>query len=176
MVKNQGDGSAISPNVTVYIDGTFLASVQFNQLSPGETAKGACTWMTLSGEHVFKAVIDEADIIAENDENNNEKTMTLSINQKPVEEPGQEIKQAVTPESILPETATANDTEIIKALLFEDVSDNQNIAADIADSSPAAQPWWRKILMNKLFIIGVGAVGAGALVGLMLLRKKTRKK
>ena len=175
MIKNQGAGPANSPHITVYIDATFLATVQFSQLNPGETATGACTWTALNGEHFFKAVIDEPDIIAENDEANNEKSITLSIIQKPVAEPGQETKSAATPDSILPEMVTVNNTEIIKALLFEDVSDNQDISKNIADTSPATQPWWQKILMNKILIIGVGVLGVGAIAMLMLLRRKARK-
>ena len=83
-IKNQGAGIASKPQVTVYVNDTFLASVQFNQVSPGETASGACTWTARNGENVFKMVIDEADIIAESDEDNNEKTLTLAINQKSV--------------------------------------------------------------------------------------------
>lgn len=175
-IKNQGAGITSNTQVTVYVNDTFLASVQFNQLGPGETASGACTWTARSGENVFKMVIDEADIIAEDDEDNNEKTLTLTINQKSAEEPGQEITPVVPPESIVPETVTANDTEITKALLFEDVSDTQDIAKKIADTSPAAQPWWQKILMNRLFIVGVGAVGVGTLFVLMLLRRRSRRK
>jgi subtilase family serine protease len=176
MVKNQGAGQASSPQVTVYINDTFLASIQFNQLNAGETATGACTWTALSGNYTLNVVADEADIIVESNEKNNENTVIFSINQELSKDTTQEITPSATPESILPETVTANNTEIIKALLFEDVSDNQDIAADIADTSPAAQPWWQKILMNRLLIIGVGVLGVGAVVVLMLLKKKARKK
>lgn len=176
VVKNQGAGQAPSPDMTVYINDTFLASIRFDQISPGETVAGACTWTTLNGEYTLKVVADEADIIGENNENNNIKLMTLSINQGLLEDTTQEITPPATPESLPPDVTTDNNTEIIKALLFEEVSDNQDIAADIADTSPAAQPWWQKILMNRLFIIGVGALGVGVLVALVLLRRRSRKK
>jgi hypothetical protein len=46
---------------------------------------------------------------------------------------------------------------------------------DIAGNITAPPPKWQSIVQNKLFIIGFGVVGVGAIVVLLFFRKKTSK-
>ncbi|OGO07826.1 MAG: hypothetical protein A2Y92_05925 [Chloroflexi bacterium RBG_13_57_8] len=127
----------------------------------------------MSGNHTFRAVIDEADVIGENDENNNEKSGTLSLGQD--EDTIQETPAPGT-EKAGPSTATDNTSDILREMLLEEASANESIAENLSDTSPAGEPWWRKILTNKILIIGVGAAGIAALAVLLIIRRKSGRK
>jgi subtilase family serine protease len=171
-IKNTGDGPARSPCLTGYIDGVFLATIQFNDIVTDGVATGACIWTAQNGEHDFRAVADEDNDIAENDEGNNEKTLTVPIGQPPEETDGEPCAEADS-EEVSP-SVTAKNVEIIEIPTMDDYTAEQDIAGDISSVSVADSPWWQKILTNRLVIIGIGGLGAGSLVVLMLLRRRSR--
>jgi subtilase family serine protease len=169
-IKNQGPGPARSPSVTGYIDGVFLASIQFNDIGPNASYTGACIWKAQNGEHTFRAVADENNIVAETDEINNARAMTVMIGQ-PAEEPGPEGQSEEAPPSV-----TAKNVDVIEMIMGDNATAEPDISENISSTAGAKVPWWQKILTNRLLIIGIGGVGAGALVVLALLRRRARKK
>jgi hypothetical protein len=165
-IKNAGTGIARSPHITGYVDDTFLASIQFNDLNPGDSTTGACIWTAQNGEHAFRAVADENDVITETDESNNEEIL---------EEPTQEASPATDNESAALSTVTAKNVDIIEMMLGDNYTAEEDIAEDLSSTESADSPWWQKILMNQFVIIGVAVLGVGALVVLLLMRRRSRK-
>jgi len=93
-VKNQGDTNVTTDFwVPIWIDEAYITSVKVTEdLSPGEsTAPGiiTATWVGSPGDHDFKAKADggyldywgwhEENLVAEDDELNNEKTVSIYI-------------------------------------------------------------------------------------------------
>ncbi|MBA7483916.1 hypothetical protein ES707_19433 [subsurface metagenome] len=78
-VRNQGDAKARYSSVNYYVDGQYLASGQINSLEPdAETEEIFSTWMSQTGPHTIKVVIDEENQVPESNEVNNEKVVTFS--------------------------------------------------------------------------------------------------
>jgi subtilase family serine protease len=172
-IANLGTGVAKSPKISGYIDDAFLASIQFSDISPNGTATGACIWTAANGTHIFRAVADVENAIAESDEGNNEAMLTLSISE-PVEGQSQEAELSDEGEEIAP-GVTAKNVDVIEMMMGENYTAEEDIAEDISSTAPTDEPWWQKILMNRLLIIGVGGTGAAALVVLIILRRRGRK-
>ncbi len=78
-IKNQGSVSAGSSRLAYYIDDTCQVSADINQISAGATATETFTWAAQAGSHTFKVVVDSNSDITEIDENNNEKSVALSV-------------------------------------------------------------------------------------------------
>jgi subtilase family serine protease len=169
-ISNRGPGPARSPSVTSYIDGVFLASIQFNDIGPSASDTGACIWKAQNGEHTFRAVADESNTIAETRESNNARTLTVWIGQ-PAEEPGQEAQSEEPPPSV-----TATNVDIIEMMMGDNATAEPDISENISSTAGAEAPWWQKILTNRLLIIGIVGVGVAALAVLVLLRRRGRKK
>jgi subtilase family serine protease len=78
-IRNQGDAKARYSSVNYYVDGQYLASGQINSLEPdAETEEIFSTWMSQTGPHTIKVVIDEENQVPESNEVNNEKVVTFS--------------------------------------------------------------------------------------------------
>ncbi|MFC1913652.1 CARDB domain-containing protein [Chloroflexota bacterium] len=77
-VKNQGGGRADDSRITYYINDEFLTSVFVDSLDADATANQTFTWTAEVGSHAIKTAADSSNIIAENDETNNEKTVFFS--------------------------------------------------------------------------------------------------
>ncbi len=174
-IKNLGAGPAMSPHITVYIDDTFLASIQFNDINPGDSTTGACIWTAQNGEHVFNAVADADESITESDESNNEKSMKLSVSQPMIEEPVQETSTETENKTTPTSTITTKNVDIVEMMLGDNSTAEEDIAGDISSTSPADSAWWQKILTNRFVIIGVAVLGIGALAVLFLLRRRSHK-
>ena len=76
-IKNQGSGNSYSSSVAYYVDDAYMTSAYVSPLNSGATAAKTFTWTTQEGSHTFKAVADANQEIAENDEANNTKTVSL---------------------------------------------------------------------------------------------------
>ena len=76
-IKNQGSARAGPSRVYFYIDGSFRGYQEVQGIDAGATATETFTWFAKAGSHAIKAVADETNHITENDENNNEKTITF---------------------------------------------------------------------------------------------------
>ncbi len=174
-VRNLGAGPARSPHITAYIDDTFLASIQFNDINPGDSTTGACIWTAQNGAHIFSAVADADESITESDESNNEKSMKLSISQPMIEEPAQETRTETENTTTPTSTITTKNVDIVEMMLGDNSTAEEDIAGDISSTSPADSPWWQKILTNRFVIIGVAVLGIGALAVLFLFRRRSRK-
>ncbi len=77
-IKNQGSGKSDYSYVTCYIDDNYLASDYVNPIDAGASANETFTWTAEAGSHTIKAVADSENEVAESNETNNEKTVTLS--------------------------------------------------------------------------------------------------
>ncbi|MFC2021564.1 CARDB domain-containing protein, partial [Chloroflexota bacterium] len=77
-VKNQGDGKAIISKLYFYVEGSFKEFQYVQSLEAGESITKDFTWVAQQGSHLIKLVIDEENEISESDENNNEKSATIS--------------------------------------------------------------------------------------------------
>jgi subtilase family serine protease len=77
-VKNIGSGPASYSNVAFYIDGTENAQSQINHLNSGEEISTTFNWTAQVGTHMVKILADSSDRVNEGNEDNNEKTITIT--------------------------------------------------------------------------------------------------
>jgi hypothetical protein len=82
-IKNQGNASAGASQTQFLLDGkTQIALVNTAGLAPGASVKVSTTWYTASvpkGLHTISATADKSNQVAESDETNNVKTVTITI-------------------------------------------------------------------------------------------------
>jgi len=76
-VKNQGEGRSNYAHIAYYIDNIQITSDRVNPISTNATDNQTFTWAAIAGEHVIKAFVDYTEVVAESDETNNEKVITL---------------------------------------------------------------------------------------------------
>jgi len=82
-VRNQGDGGAFNFHIAYYIDGTKLTSASVSEVAANTTANMTFNWIAEAESHAIKAVADSDGEVAEDDETNNERMVTLSIPSPP---------------------------------------------------------------------------------------------
>ncbi len=80
IIRNQGNGNAVSSFGYFYIDGTRQSTVTFDEINPGEIYTETYEWTVKSGEYPLRFVIDPNNRIIESDEDNNE----LSVDFTPI--------------------------------------------------------------------------------------------
>jgi uncharacterized repeat protein (TIGR01451 family) len=78
-IKNQGTSPAGPSRVYFYADNFSEEYQDIPELEAGASMPSAFTWTAQIGTHTFKAVVDPDNKVTEDDENNNEKTKTISI-------------------------------------------------------------------------------------------------
>ncbi len=78
-VRNQGNTSAGSSLIAYYIDDVYLETDYARQATANTTFTNTYYWKAEAGEHTFRAVIDCADSIDEENEENNEKTYAFYV-------------------------------------------------------------------------------------------------
>ena len=176
-VRNLGLSPANSPYLSCYIDDILQTSLLFNSIAAGSSAAGTFTWTAQSGEHVFKVIADGNDSITESDESNNEKVINLSdsgalAESIPVAEPVAEAEPVVTTQINEPVESDTPIIETVEAPPADNTTDEEDIAANIADDSSAG---WQGMLMNRWLIIGVGVLGAAVIIVLLLLRRRAKQ-
>lgn len=76
-IKNQGNASARSSQFAFYIDGAFRGDHDIPAIGAGATTTRTFAWNAKAGSHPVKAIADSNLAVAENDEANNEKTVTF---------------------------------------------------------------------------------------------------
>jgi len=79
-IKNQGGGKAGNFRVAYYIDDVLLTSDPIIKIESGVSANRTCTWKSQNGRHTFRAFIDINKRVTENNENNNENSVTIIPN------------------------------------------------------------------------------------------------
>ncbi|MBI4188195.1 MAG: hypothetical protein HY529_03200 [Chloroflexi bacterium] len=89
IIKNQGKGIASNSYVAYYIDGIQLNSIGIGSIGAGAADNETFTWTVEAGTHFVKAVADANKVIAEANEDNNEKTVIYPV-------PADLVVQAVT--------------------------------------------------------------------------------
>jgi subtilase family serine protease len=77
-VENQGSGRADPSLLRYYIDGADQPMLNVGAIEAGASVNITFTWHALPDEHTIRAVADAMDNLAENDDSNNEKTVTFS--------------------------------------------------------------------------------------------------
>ena len=175
-VRNLGKGHSGSTLTACYIDGKILTWVDINHINAGSTATGTFYWIALPGEHVIRAIADEANNVIENDEHNNEKESAISIPPPAATEnttlkPVTEASPTVTIELKKP----AQTVETSKIPPAQEKATVPDISANISQA-PSASARLQGILMNRWFIIGIGVMGAAVIIVLLRFRKKASKK
>ena len=117
--------------------------------------------------------------ITETEESNNMKAVNLSVSQQPVAvavpapAPPPESPPVTTTELEPPEEDTGSSVVIAGVIPEEETFPEVDIAGKLAEKpSPDSEPWWKKILMNRWLIIGVGVLGVAAIIVLLRFRKK----
>jgi subtilase family serine protease len=76
-VKNQGSIRAGSSRVTYYVDGTSRGYHDVPEIDAGAAVTTVFTWTAQADSHVIKAVADGEYQVAEGDESNNERAVTI---------------------------------------------------------------------------------------------------
>jgi len=79
-VKNQGGGKADNFYVAYYMDDTLLTLDHVVNMLSGVSENMTCTWTSQDGHHTFTAFVDSKNQVAENNENNNESSVTIAPN------------------------------------------------------------------------------------------------
>ena len=78
-IINQGGDRAGSSRVYFYVDGALRGYEEVEEMAVGAIVTRTFPWIAQAGSHSIKAIADMENRVAENDENNNEKVVTLSI-------------------------------------------------------------------------------------------------
>ena len=79
-VKNQGTAASEKTTMTLYIDGSAVNYWDVPTLSGDESSYASYTWIpTAEGSVELRAVVDEDGLVAESNEENNEKTVTVTV-------------------------------------------------------------------------------------------------
>lgn len=76
-IKNQGTRVSGQCYVTYYIDGSKQGEHYIEPLDPGASVTRNFSWKVQAATLTFKAVVDEANAVAESNENNNDKSVFL---------------------------------------------------------------------------------------------------
>jgi len=178
-IKNLGSGQSDNPYLYCYINDILQSKVQIGHVSPGDSVAGSFIWTAMPGEHVIRLVVDESDIITETEESNNMKAVNLSVSQQPAAvavpspAPPPESPPVTTTELEPPEEDTGSSVVIAAVTPEEETFPEVDIAGKLAEKpSPDSEPWWKKILMNRWLIIGIGVLGVVAIIVLLRFRKK----
>jgi len=77
-IENHGTGKSDSFRVAYYIENNLLTSDNIDRMEPGSTVNKTFTWTASAGSHNIKAFADYEHKIAESNETNNEKILTIS--------------------------------------------------------------------------------------------------
>lgn len=77
-IMNQGNSRSNPSSVHFFIDGNSRGYQDITAIDPGGTLTRTYNWITQSGQHALKAVVDETNGIKEGDETNNELASTFS--------------------------------------------------------------------------------------------------
>jgi len=79
-VKNQGTANSEATMLVLYIDGSPVKEWAISKLSRGEISYTSYTWIpTSEGTVELRAVVDEDNLVAESNEENNEKKATVTV-------------------------------------------------------------------------------------------------
>jgi subtilase family serine protease len=81
VIKNQGSAISRATSVSFFIDGNTRGVQNIASVNPGSSVTRTYTWFAQSGQHVFKAAVDEGGLVKEADETNNQYTTTFSTEQ-----------------------------------------------------------------------------------------------
>jgi subtilase family serine protease len=77
-LTNQGGGKAEGFYVAYYIDDTFLSTSFITGIFSEGSVNATFTWQVQEGRHVFRALADYNKAVNENNEHNNEKSVTIT--------------------------------------------------------------------------------------------------
>jgi len=77
-VTNQGTFISNPTNVKFYVDDSFKGSQDIGTINPGSTSTVSFEWYAPPGDHAVNAVVDEANIVVESNDNNNEYLLSIS--------------------------------------------------------------------------------------------------
>ena len=80
-IKNKGKGKSNNGNVYFYLDNSpnYFHTSPFAEINSDGITKISCNWVAQFGSHTIRAVISEGIIKTESDQTNNEKIITISI-------------------------------------------------------------------------------------------------
>jgi subtilase family serine protease len=172
-IKNQGSGKSGSTIITGYVNDTLLATLDIEDISPGNSVTGTFTFMAASGEQVLKAVVDEGNGVIEISETNNEQMATLSV----------PITLSDTPD-----TSTGDDSGSPAGdSTPDDETDGQPSSdtpgtggeegtepGDAEDNVPS-KPWYEAILTNYMYVLGLVILCIVAIILILILKKRSNR-
>ncbi len=78
-IRNLGEGWSGPSCLVYYIDNEISHYAPNSGMSPNTSTVNYFTWKAEAGEHIFRAVVDHDDEIAESNEDNNENTYAFSV-------------------------------------------------------------------------------------------------
>ncbi len=168
VIKNRGQGPAPKTLLSCYIDSAAPLSLETGEISPGGSVEVNFMRAFASGEHTIRAIADGNDAIIENDKANNEKTVKFLVYSRPV----RALPSA--PESPAPGPADMETTG--EDLILQNQTPAATNPTDIAPAITAQPTGWQGMLQNRWLIMGVAAIGIGAIGVLLLIRRKARQK
>jgi subtilase family serine protease len=77
-ITNQGGGRAENFYVSYFMDGILLSAEPVSRIDSNASVNKTCNWKALNGRHTFKAAVDMSKAITEENENNNEYSVTVA--------------------------------------------------------------------------------------------------
>ena len=78
VVKNQGNTQSRGTVLEFFIDGNTRGTKDIGIINPGASVTKTYTWTALTGQHTFRAVVDELNNNSESDETNNDLTVIFT--------------------------------------------------------------------------------------------------
>ena len=187
-VSNTGKGNTTSVHLTGFIDGNSIGTVDTGDIAAGQTIESVLAWIAVPGKHILRFIVDPENAVTETNEDNNIKDAIIfvplpsgqltdsdsSISSENTSTDNTTDLGAIpaTTATITPTKTTTDPADLIKDASNETVPDiSGNVSATPTQSSGGV----KGILMNKWLLIGVAAIGIGAIGALLLIRKRSGK-
>lgn len=177
--RNTGISKASSVQLTCYIDGNSIATLDTGDIDAGQIIENVFTWIALPGKHTLHVIADEENTLIEINEADNAMEVIIFVPLPYGKEPDNE-DIAVSPNETAgtEETAVPDETELSEAdieELFGDLTEEEieEISGNISATPDTPSGGIKDMLMNKWLLIGVAIVGLCAIGILVIIRKRS---
>jgi hypothetical protein len=185
-ISNTGKSKANSVHITGYIDGNNIGTLDTGDINAEQTVESVFTWIAVPSKHTLHFIVDPENAVTEVNEDNNSKDAIIFVPLPSGQLDTSDKARASTNTStdnttILTDipavaaTVTPTSTSINPEDLFKDTSNETvpDISGNLSATPTQTSGGIKGILMNKWLLIGVAAIGIGAIGVLLILRKRS---
>ncbi len=188
-VSNTGKGNTNSVHIAGFVDGINIGTLDTGDISAGQTVNSVFTWIAVPGKHTLHFVVDPENAVTETNEDNNSKDAIIFV-PLPSNQPASSDNTSVSADTITDNTTiltnapaaaatiTPTTTSIKPEDLIKDATNETlpDISGNLSATPTNTAGGIKGILLNKWLLIGVAAIGIGAIGVLLILRRRSSPK